>query len=531
MTDHRDESAALRRIEEAMRQGAGRRDLMRWMAAAGMGAAMTGGLMLRAETAMAQGAPKRGGKLRVASQSASTADTLDPARGSLTTDYARAFMFYNGLTRLDGKLVPQPELAETISTEGAKVWTFKLRQGITFHDGSALTPADVVYTINRIKDPKSGSSARALATQMEEIVADGPGAVRITLSAPNADLPVILGTPHFMIVKEGTTDFTKGNGTGPFTVKEFTPGVRSIAVRNPNYWKPGKPYLDEIEYFSIEDETARLNAMLAGDIQVASQITPRSAKRVKASPGFAVFETPSGNYNDFIFRQDADPTRNPDLVLAIKYLFDREQMQAAVGGVLGNDQPVDPTHRYYNAELKQRAYDPEQAKFHFKKSGLGTTALPLYTMAGNTMTDQAIILQQSALSIGMTIDVQRMPKDGYWANVWMKHPFTVGNINPRPSVDSLFTLFFKSDAPWNESAWKNERFDSLLLQARAETDEAKRKQQYGEMQMLISEKGGIGLPLFASFYDAHSAKLKGLSQIPTGGMMGFGFAENVWLDA
>jgi peptide/nickel transport system substrate-binding protein len=531
MTDH---PADLARLEAALRQGARRRDLMRWLAAAGLAAPMANGLLLRAGTALAE-APKSGGKLRVASQSASTADTLDPTRGALTTDYARAFMFYNGLTRLDGKLVPQPELAESFSPssgpEGAKIWTFKLRQGVTFHDGSKLTPADVVYSFTRIKDPKTGSSARALATQMEEIAADGPDAVRITLTSPNADLPVILGTPHFMIVKDGTTDFTKGNGTGPYTVKEFTPGVRSIAVKNRNYWKPGKPYLDEIEYFSIEDETARLNAMLAGDIQVASQITPRSAKRVKASRGFEVFETPSGNYNDFIFRADADPTRNPDLVMAVKYLFDREQMQAAVGGVIGNDQPVDPSHRYYNAELKQRPYDPDRAKFHFGKSGLGKTALPLYTMAGNTMTDQAVILQQSALGIGMTIDVQRMPKDGYWANVWMKHPFTIGNINPRPSVDSLLTLFFKSDAPWNESAWKNERFDAMLVAARGEVDEAKRKQMYGEMQGLINEHCGIGLPLFASFYDAHSSKLKGLQQIPTGGMMGFGFAENVWLDA
>jgi peptide/nickel transport system substrate-binding protein len=260
--------------------------------------------------------------------------------------------------------------------------------------------------------------------------------VKITLDNPNADLPVILGTPHFMIVKDGTTDFSKGIGTGPYTVKEFSPGVRSVAVRNANYWKSGKPYLDEIEYFSIEDETARLNAMLAGDIDVASQIGPRALKRVKSSPGFAVFETPSGNYNDFIFRQDADPTRNQDLVMAIKYLFDREQMQAALGGVIGNDQPIDPTHRYYNASLPQRPYDPDKAKFHFAKSGLGNTPLPLYAMAGNTMTDQAVILQQSALGIGMTIDIQRMPKDGYWANVWMKHPFTLGNINPRPSADS-----------------------------------------------------------------------------------------------
>jgi peptide/nickel transport system substrate-binding protein len=529
MTD-RDDNRALHVLTEALRRGAGRRDLLRWLTASGLGAMAASSLVLRAGTAHAE-TPKSGGKIRVASQSASTADTLDPVRGTNTTDYARAFMFYNGLTRLDGKLVPQPELAESFTTEGAKVWTLTLRKGVTFHDGSNLTPDDVIYSITRIKDPKTGSTARALATQISEIVADGPGAVRITLDAPNADLPVILGTPHFMIVKDGTTDFTKGNGTGPYLVKEFSPGVRSIGTRNPNYWKAGKPYLDEIEYFSIEDETSRVNAMLAGDIQVASQIGPRVVRRIKASPGYTVFETPSGNYNDFIFRQDAGPTRDLDLVMAIKLLFDREQMQAALGGVIGNDQPIDPSNRYYNASLPQRAYDPDKAKFHFQKSDLGSAALPLYVMAGNTMTDQAVILQQSALAIGMNIEIQRMPKDGYWANVWMKHPFTGGNINPRPSADSLFTLFFKSDSPWNESAWKNETFDKLLIDARGETDDAKRKQMYGEMQALVSDKGGIGLPLFASFYDAHTTKLKGLTQIPTGGMMGFGFAENVWLEA
>jgi peptide/nickel transport system substrate-binding protein len=524
------DETAQRLVQAAIARGATRRQMMGWLAAAGVGLASAGTVLTHATQALGE-TPVRGGKIRVAGYSSSTADTVDPAKQSLSTDYVRCNMFYNGLTALDGTLTPQLELAAAIDNDKATVWTIKLRKDVTFHDGKALTSADVVYSLKRHLDPAVGSKAKPLAQQMQDIKATAPDEVQVTLSAPNADFPVVLGTFHFLIVKDGTTDFTTAIGTGPYKCKEFTPGVRSVGVRNENYWKPGKPYLDEIEMFSIEDETARLNAMLAGDIQVAAQITPRSAKRVKASPGFAVFETPSGNYNDFILRQDADPTRNGDLVMAIKYLFDREQMQAAVGGVIGNDQPVDPTNLYYNAELKQRPYDPDKAKFHFQKSGLGTTALPLFSMSGNTMTDQAVILQQSALQIGMTIDVQRMPKDGYWSNVWMKHPFTIGNINPRPSVDSLFTLFFKSDAPWNESAWKNERFDALLIEARGETDQAKRKQQYGEMQMLIRDDCGIGLPLFASFYDAHSTALKGLEQIPTGGMMGFGFSENVWLDA
>ena len=180
--------------------------------------------------------------------------------------------------------------------------------------------------------------------------------------------------------------------------------------------------------------------------------------------------------------------------------------------------------------MKQRPYDPEQAKFHFQKSGLGTTELPLYTMAGNTMTDQAVILQQSALQIGMTINIQRMPKDGYWANVWMKHPFTIGNINPRPSANSLFTLFFKSDAPGTRAPGKTSVSTACCSRPAGKPTMPSASRNMARCRPTY-DKGGIGLPLFASFYDAHTAKLKGLPQIPTGGMMGFGFAENVWLDA
>jgi peptide/nickel transport system substrate-binding protein len=152
-------------------------------------------------------------------------------------------------------------------------------------------------------------------------------------------------------------------------------------------------------------------------------------------------------------------------------------------------------------------------------------------MASSTMLDHAVVMQQAAQQIGLAIDVKRMPADGYWSNVWMKQPLTMGNINPRPSADVMFTLFFKSDSTWNESAWKNEQFDKLLVLARAETDEAKRLQMYGEMQTLVNEHCGIGLPVFLSILDAHTSKLKGLKPIPTGGLMGYAYAENVWLES
>jgi peptide/nickel transport system substrate-binding protein len=145
--------------------------------------------------------------------------------------------------------------------------------------------------------------------------------------------------------------------------------------------------------------------------------------------------------------------------------------------------------------------------------------------------ESALLLQQSAQRIGLELEVKRMPADGYWSNHWLNSPVGFGNVNPRPSADVLLTQFFHSDAAWNESRWKNPKFDQLLLASRAETDFGKRKQMYADMQTLIHQEAGIGIPLFLASIDGHSSKLKGLSPIPLGGLMGYSFAENVWLDA
>ena len=370
---------------------------------------------------------------------------------------------------------------------------------------------------------------------MVEITATGPREVRITLDAPNADLPVVLGTFHFLIVKDGATDFSTAVGTGPYRCREFTPGVRSVAVRNPNYWRPGRPYLDEIESIGIPDEQARVNALLSGDVQLTSAIDPRSVRRIGRTPGFAVLETRSGYYTDLVMRLDTSPGSNPDFVLAMKYMFDREQMRTALlrgHGVIGNDQPIDPTNRFHFAGLPQRPFDLDRAKFHFQRSGVGGAALPVVcSPAAPNSIDMAQLMQQSGQRIGMNLEVRRVPADGYWSHHCAKHPLGFGAINPRPSADALLTLFFKSDAAWNESAWKNPRFDQLLLAARAETDEAKRRQMYADMQVMIHEGSGIGIPVFLNQLDAHVAKLKGLGAIPVGNLMGYQFAEHVWLEA
>ncbi|MFA6444865.1 MAG: ABC transporter substrate-binding protein, partial [Sterolibacterium sp.] len=413
--------------------------------------------------------------------------------------------------------------------------TIKLRKGVEFHDGKSLTSADVVFSLLRHKNPATGSKVKTIAEQFEDVRASGQHEVQIRLASANADLPAILAAAHFLIIKEGTADFRTAVGTGPYKCKEFSPGVRTVGVRNENYWKPGKPYLDEIELIGIADESSRVNALLSGDVQMINAVSPHSTKRIRASSGYEVLEAKSGLYSNLILRQDAAPTNNPDFVLAMKYLFDRELIRKALFrgyAVIANDHPIPPGHRYHLAELPQRPYDPERARFHLNKAGLLGVRLPIYaSTAANGAVDMASLLQESAAKIGLRLAVNRVPADGYWSRHWMKHPLSFGNTNPRPTADLLFSLMFKSDAPWNESGWKNAQFDQLLVAARGEADEVKRKQLYGDMQVLVHDKCGVGLPVFISLIDGYDKRVKGYGSIPIGGLMGYSFADKVWLEA
>lgn len=522
------------RIMNSLGRGASRRDILAMLTAGGMQVGLAGGLATLATQVQAQ-TPRKGGRIRVASQSSGVNDTLDPARQSSHIDYCRGFMFYNGLTVLDGSLTPQPQLAEEFSTKDAQTWIFKLRKGVTFHNGKSLTPADVVFSMMRHKDPATASRAKILADQIESVTATGPNEVTFRLTAPNADLPVILGTYHFHIVPDGTTDFNAGVGTGPFKVKEFKPGERSIAVRNDNYWKPNRPYLDEIEHVGIGDESARVNALLAGQLDLVVAVSPRSVDRLLASGTHTVFETKATSYTNLIMRRDSGPGSNPDFVMAMKYLFNREQLLKSIRlgrGVVGNDQPIASNNRFFFKGLPQRTYDLDKAKWHLQRANLGSTPIPVVaSTAADNSVETALVMQHAAKDIGLNLDVKRMPADGYWSTHWMKHPVGFGNVNTRPSADLALTLFFKSDAPWNEAGWKNEKFDQLLVAARAETNQTKRAQMYADMQVMIHQEGGIGIPFFTSSLDGHNIKLKGLSPIPIGGMMGTSFAEHVWLEA
>ena len=524
--------------DENSKPGLSRRQTLRAISGAGLSFGL-GGLGLLPGAVLGQpspspmtGAPRRGGSIRVASLSSSTADTLDPAKGALSTDYVRHYMVYSGLTQYDENLNARLALAESLESHDQTLWNIKLRQGVEFHDGKALTAEDVVYSLQRHKIPETASKLATVAQQFEDIRAVGKHEVRLQLAGPNVDLPLILADSHFLIVPAGATDLGKGIGTGPYRLESFQPGVRTIVVRNDKYWKSGAPHLERIELIGIPDEPSRVNALLSGDVQLVIAVNPRSTRRITESPEFDVLETPSGLYTNLIMRQDTHPTNNPDFILAMKYLFDRELIKRALFrgfATVANDHPVTPGNRYFAANLPQRQYDPERALFHLNKSGMAGARLPIFASPAATgSVDMAALLQLSASKVGLNLSINRVPGDGYWSNHWMKHPLGFGNVNPRASLDLLFSQFFKSDAPWNESGWSNPQFDQLLVAARGEGAESVRKQMYTDMQVLIHQHCGMGIPVFMSLIDGFDRRLKGLGPIPIGGLMGYSFAEHVW---
>ncbi|MGI4795135.1 MAG: ABC transporter substrate-binding protein, partial [Janthinobacterium lividum] len=386
-------------VETALRHGASRRDLLRILAAGGLSLSAAGAILGQTRPAMA--APSKGGHLKIAAVNSSNADTLDPARGSNSTDYTRCIALYNRLTNLDANSNIVMELAEAIDTTDAKVWTVKLRRGITFHDGKAFTADDVIYTLKRHLDPATGSKVGSIAKQMTGFKAVDDHTVEVTLASPNADLPTIFTPPHFLIVADGTTDFAKGNGTGPFILQSFQPGVRSLMRRNDSFWGTGGgPYVDSFEQFAIADDTARVNALLSGDIHIAAAINPRAMRPIDGKAGFTVLKSPSSNYNDLNFRLDMSPGDKADFVLGMKSLVNREAILRSAlrgQGSLGNDQPVFPGNPLRNDDLKPRTFDPDKAKFYLNKAGMiGQTVSIITSDAVGSSVDIAMILQSDA---------------------------------------------------------------------------------------------------------------------------------------
>lgn len=501
----------LTKLEQELRAGRlSRRDFLQATTALGLGA------VAPSIISTAKAAPKKGGKLTVGLGHGSTTDSLDP--GTYENDFmiGSSFARFNFLTEISntGELVG--ELAESWDvTPDAKEWTFKLRAGVEFHNGQSLTAEDVVNSINHHKGEESTSAAKPIVDPIVDIKADGD-TVTFVLEAGNADFPFLVSDYHLAIMpsKDGKPDWESAVGTGPYVQESFEPGVNLKLKRNPNYWKEGTAHFDEGELITIADVGARTNALNTGEIEFMDRCDIKTLHLLQRNKNVVVEEISGNGHYTIPMRTHLEPFNDNNVRLALKYALDREQMlQTVLGGhgSVGNDHPIGRGQRYHASDLPQKSYDPDKAKFHLKEAGL--TSLDVDLSAADAAfagaVDAAQIYKENAAKAGININVIREPADGYWSNVWNtdNRGWCFSYWGGRPTEDWMFATAYASGASWNESAWEHEEFNKLLVAARSELDENKRRDMYVEMQRICSDEGGAVVPLFNNYIHAISTKV------------------------
>ncbi len=503
---------AMKHLERLAKQGKlNRRAFLKASAALGISASL--GPMLMPGRAHAS-TPNRGGRLRIGLSGGSTTDVLDPGQ---ITDVMMQVLVYgtlgNSLVEIDVDGQPAPELAESWeSTPDARVWTFKLRKGVEFHNGKTMDADDVIYSIDHHRKADSKSSAKAIVKAIKNIKKDGKDTVIFELESANADFPFIMSDYH-LVIGPKDVDFNKGIFTGGYKIETFEPGVRAFATRNANYFKSDRAWFDEIEMLGISDVNARTNALKTGQIDVMNRCELKTVHLLARTPGIAVMRQDGYKYYTFAMRTDTPPYDHNEVRLALKFAVDREQMVKTIlrgYGTVGNDHPIAKANRYYASELPQRHYDPDKAKFHLKKAGVDVSTFKFHTAEAAFVgaVDAGVLYREQAAKAGITIDVVREPNDGYWSNVWMKKPFCAVFWSGRPTEDMMFSTAYAKGAAWNDTYWDNKRFNELLVAARAELDEKKRRAMYVEMQRLVRDEGGVVVPMFSADLSASSDKVE-----------------------
>ncbi len=440
-------------------------------------------------TASAAGTPKRGGTLTLGLVSINAG--LDPALSLSTADATISLFHYDNLVQRMEDFSLRPMLAKTWEPNGDNSeYVFHLRENVKFHHGKDFKAEDVVYTIKRLKDPKTASAAAAPLSTITKIEAVDDLTVKMTLDAPNVFLPDTLSLYQGRILPSDV-DPAKLNtgeyGTGPYTMESYDSGTRGTWKRWPDYWGADGIYPDELVANFIPDPSQRSEALKSGQIDVLFPVDPADVQQVNAAPKTTVLNVTSPGYLTLSMFSDEKPFDDQRVRTAIQLLHDRGTiLDAAFYGLggKGNDHPFVPEDPMWWDGQTWGPYDPKQAKQLLSAAGHDSLDLTLYTSTvAQGMVEYATAFKQGAAPGGVNIDIVQSPEDSYWSDVWLKKPFTCVQWNGRPD-DQALSIVYLSDADWNESHYKSDKLDSLIKGARGQT-EADRKQSYADVQKML----------------------------------------------
>src|SRR5258708_13899847 len=404
-----------------LRDPLGRRQFLRGVAATGA-LAGAGGILSACSSGnagspgassspSANGAQSRGGNLKVGLTGGSGTDTLDPHKGLTYVDAGRGEALYQPLLQLNTKAQTEFVLAEEISPHGStSQWVIGLRPGITCHDGKPLTADDVIFTLRRILTQKLTGATPLGPVDMKGVKALDKRTVLVPMTSPYGSFLDQLAYWYYLYVVPAGFNPKQPNGTGPFKYQSFTPGQRSVFVRNGSYWKSGLPYVDTLTVIDFSDSASMQNAITTGVIHGAGALEGPQITALESTLGVLSVVSHTGAITPFTMRVDQAPFNDVRVRQAMRLLVDRPQLiNSALSGyaTVGADvsSPYDPN---YDTSL-HRTQDIAQAKHLLKQAGQQNLTVQLVTSAVATGTVAiATVLQQQPNAEAGTLNAQQV---------------------------------------------------------------------------------------------------------------------------
>jgi peptide/nickel transport system substrate-binding protein len=513
-----------------------RRRFIRDVALSGGGALLLPGVL----PGWAAGQAKPGGQLSVALYK--DLRTLNPIMGIFGNEWRSTVNLYNNLTRLTANGGVEGDLAESYSASGnSATWTFVLREGVRFHDGSALSAADVVATIEKILDPKTAAPYKAELGPIGTVRALDRRTVRIELSSPYADLPKALAGAMARIVSErGIADFGKLDstvyGTGPFTLKDFVPNERVVMERNPRYFRSGRPYLDRLVLRVLPDTTSQIAALENREVDVIGEVESDAFKRVGGIKGVKAVQVTGGTFNNIVLYADRPPFDDPRVRKALRLAMNRPQMADAITGGVGtpaDDQPISPAYEYFDKSIPLRKADLAEARRLLKEAGHASGFEHRLVVSNSPASREktAVVVQAMAEQIGIRFNIELMDNARYGSTIWNKGVASyVGNYGTRPTEDAILSKLYSAPYGIDEGRWARtepgKRAEQLIVQGRQVSDRGERRKIYADLQRLCRDEGPFIIPnFFNSLYAAQSY----VNDWPTRAITTEMRAENCWL--
>jgi peptide/nickel transport system substrate-binding protein len=481
--------------------------------------------------------PRTGGTL--VSAQATEATGLDPQLVPSLSRSRRSPLTYNQLVRFDENMAPVPELAESWETsKDGTVWTFKLRQGVKFHDGQELTSADVRFTFDRLFEKSPGKSDFIAVDKVEPA---GKYTVKFITKEPFAGLLAALGGFWGFIINEAGVKSSGGDlnkaavGTGPFTFVDWKVEQQLVLKRNPTYFRKGLPHVDELIVRTIPDESNIVAALRTGQIQHAFIEDNKNYNLLKEEKSLTGYRSSRLGYDYLNISANRGPLKDVRVRQAISWAVDRSQvLRVAAAGFGRLTAPATAPMKQWQLpeEVWMKYYKPdvEKAKKLMAEAGqsAGFTVKCLVIPTFPTMVAGAPVIANQLKRIGITMEIENV-EYAIWIKRWLAHDFDM-TMNSTPGYADPDTAFFRalhSTKGQNWNSWSVPELDALLEEGRRTLDFKKRKEIYDRVQIMILENVPHLWLFSADTIDFTQSSVKGFKQHPMALLYGF---EGAWID-